>query len=238
MGTDVAENLAEIRRQIAAAAQAAGRKPEAIRLVGVCKKQPIERIEAAIAAGVTDLGQNYVQEMKNQVAALRAPVNWHFVGALQRNKVKDLVNLLPEAPLIHTLDRLDLAKTLQATQKPVRCLIQVLPEGDFPTKERRSGCPAEDVIEMLRAVKDLTGITIAGLMILPPLELDPTETRKHFRFLKNLGQSLQSEMERLACERLRITEYSMGMTADLREAVAEGATLVRVGTGLFGERQT
>jgi PLP dependent protein len=225
-GSSVAESVAEIRGRIASAARAAGRDPSSVRLVAVCKRQPIERIVAAVDAGVEELGENTAQGMAATAAALQAAgkrVRWHFVGTLQRNKV---TAVLEHARTIHSVDRLPLAEALskRAPAEGVEVLIQV----NVGREPQKGGVEPEGAVELARACSQLPGLRLVGLMAIPPAEGD---VRPHFEALARLGTALRATPEGGAA-----SELSMGMSDDFETAVRCGATIVRVGTALFGTR--
>ena len=243
----IKDHFDSIQSKIKSACKKANRSPNDIRLIGVCKYQPIDKIKDALNLGILDLGQNYFQGLKEQRELLGNDffkATWHFVGHLQTNKVKALLQLFPKnPPFIQTLDRLELAKKIQAFAKDyhwkIPCLIQVLPNknpGGASLPTTRSGCPEEQVFSLLKELREFSKISIKGLMILPPNEDDPKKTQNHFKNLRLLRDSLQKELPTLSCERFSLQELSMGMTHDYHLAILEGATMVRIGTGLFGKR--
>jgi pyridoxal phosphate enzyme (YggS family) len=218
---DVAANLARVRERIGAAAARAGRDPGEILLVGVAKAVDLERIRQALAAGLPALGENRVQEAREKVAALGRPVPWHMVGHLQTNKAREAVALFD---LIHSLDRLDLARELdrraRAAGQPVQVLLQVNLAGE-PTK---GGFAPSEVKGALEALAGLPGLRARGLMTIPPPGGEPGASRPWFRRLRELRD--EAGLEHL----------SMGMSDDFEVAVEEGATIVRIGTAIFGPR--
>jgi len=214
---DVAERLARVRERIAAACARAGRDPATVRLVAVSKTKPLEMLRAAQAAGQRIFAENYAQELREKADALPG-VEWHFVGALQTNKAKLVVG---RAALIHTCDRLALAQELSKRAKAAGLLQRVLIEVNVGREPQKAGVLPENVAALLAEIGKLPALSCAGLMCIPPAQDDP---RPHFRSLRNLGQALD------------LPELSMGMTADFETAIEEGATLVRIGTAIFGER--
>jgi pyridoxal phosphate enzyme (YggS family) len=222
----IAENLAKVRAAIAEAAVAAGRDPTSVRLVGVSKLQPVEAASEAVAAGLPDLGENYAQELRDKARVVRG-ATWHFIGPLQRNKVKYVVGV---ASLIHSIDSPSLleevarrAATLGIVQK---ILIQVNVAGEL----QKSGCSVEELPSLTDSARALPSLAVEGLMLIPPAG-DPEATRPHFQKLAALA------VEERARTSLALRELSMGMSADYAVAIACGATLVRVGTAIFGERK-
>jgi pyridoxal phosphate enzyme (YggS family) len=218
---DIRSNLERVQERIARAAERAGRRAEDVLLVGVSKTVDAARIRAAVAAGLPALGENRVQEARGKVAELGRPVPWHLVGHLQTNKVREALDLFD---VVHSVDRIDLARELdrraRARGKRVDALVQVNVVAE-PTK---SGWPPEAVETAVEAVAALAGVRLRGLMTIPPAVERPEDARGWFRTLRKLA------------ERHGLTELSMGMSADFEIAVEEGATMVRVGTAIFGPR--
>ena len=226
----IAVNLKNINARIATACRRAGRDPQSVRLVAVSKTKPAADIEAAAAAGQRLFGESYVQEFVAKVEEVRRDVEWHFIGALQSNKVKYLRG---KVALIHSVDRLSLAAEIsrqwQKLGRPADILLQVNLGGE----ESKSGADAADLLKLARQVTALPGLHVRGLMTLPPWAEDPEAVRPHFRRLRQLAE----ELAVLGLPNLEMRELSMGMSHDFEVAIEEGATLVRVGTAIFGERQ-
>lgn len=222
----LAARLATVRRSIEQAARRVGRDPASVRLIAVSKLQPAARAQAAVAAGQLDLGENYAQELRDKAAEVPG-ARWHMIGNLQRNKAKYVVGL---ADLLHTLDSLGLAEEVSrralARGQAQRCLIQV----NLGDETQKSGCAPAEVSALVDEARGLGGLRLEGFMCLPPLA-SPEETRPHFRELARLAQE---ERRRTG---LALAELSMGMSADFEVAIEEGATMVRVGTAIFGERR-
>jgi len=214
---EVAAGLGQVRGRIAAACARAGRDPGSVRLIAVSKTKPLELIREAVAAGQTRFAENYAQELREKADALPG-VEWHFVGALQTNKAKMVVG---RAALIHTCDRLALAQELSKRAKAAGVTQRVLLEVNVGREPQKAGVVPEDAAALLEQVRALPSLSCEGLMCIPPAEGDP---RGHFRSLRELGGTLG------------LRELSMGMSADYESAIEEGATLVRVGTAIFGER--
>lgn len=218
-----AGRLLAVRRRAAEAAERAGRSPGSVTLVAVSKGFSADDVEAVRAAGQVDFGENRVQELTAKRDALGPGVRWHFVGRLQRNKVRDVVGT---ATLIHSVDRYELAEPIarQACQagRVQRVLVQVNQGGD-PAK---GGCAPEDAGELVSRIRDLPGIACEGLMTVPPLDEDP---RPVFRGLCRLRDELRGRFPELQ-------HLSMGMSGDYEAAIEEGATIVRVGSAIFGPR--
>jgi hypothetical protein len=221
-----AARLAAVQERIERAADRGGRRSDTVTLVAVSKTIPADGIREALACGVRILGENRVQEAREKIARLGALASWHLVGHLQTNKAKLAVQLFD---CIHSLDSVRLAEEVsrcaEAAGKLQRCLVEVN-VGDEPQK---SGASEAEVREILAAARRLPGIEIEGLMAVPPFLEDPEEVRPFFRKLRLLRDALCGEG-------FPLTELSMGMTHDFEIAVEEGATLVRIGTALFGPR--
>jgi PLP dependent protein len=227
--SDVAAALLAVRARIRAAALASGRDPTAVALVAVSKTHPAAAIREAYAAGQRDFGENYVQELLQKAEELEdlPELRWHLIGHLQRNKAKLVAPLLS---LLHTVDTLDLARELAkrlAAAAPVRRL-PVLVEVSIAGEEQKHGVAPTNLAELLEAVEALPELALRGLMCVPPLSEDAAAARPHFDRLREL------QAEHGGAQRL--PELSMGMTHDLEHAISAGATLVRVGTAIFGAR--
>jgi pyridoxal phosphate enzyme (YggS family) len=224
----IAHNLAAIRAAIEAACRRAGRDPAAVRLVAVSKTVDLERIRQAVAAGQNLFGENYLQEAREKIAALGRQVSWHLVGHLQTNKARPAVELFD---LIHAVDRIKLAQALDDAAfrqgKIQDILIQVNQGGE----DTKSGVAPEAAAALAQAVMRLPHLRLCGLMTMPPWFDDPETVRPYFRDLRELRDRLR------ASTGLALPELSMGMSGDFEAAVEEGATLVRVGTAIFGRRR-
>jgi hypothetical protein len=225
----IAENLGQIQDRINSAAQRSGRNPDSIRLVAVSKTQPTEAVKAALDAGQLVFGENYVQEFLEKARQLPESVEWHFIGSLQSNKVKYLVGL---TRLIHSVDRLSLAKEIdrqwEKTGHPCNILLQVNISGETT----KSGTTADELFQLAQEVSLLPNVKIKGLMTMPPFFDEPERARPYFRELKNLSDLLAAKK----IPGIAMEELSMGMSGDFEVAIEEGATLVRVGSAIFGER--
>jgi len=228
----IAERVAAVRERIARAAERVARGPEAVTLVAVSKTFPSEAVRAAFDAGVRHFGENRVQEAEPKIAAL-APLRakgvvWHLIGHLQSNKARKAVELFDE---IQSLDSVDLASRLARIAgeagRPVRTLLQV----DLAGETTKFGLPEKDARSALERMRDFAEVRVEGLMVLPPWSDDPEQTRPYFRRLRELR-------DRAAADGLLDGEdLSMGMSHDFEVAVEEGATIVRVGSAIFGERE-
>lgn len=224
-------NIETVRERIRAAAEAAGRAPESVRLVAVSKTVPAERVRGAVAAGLTLLGENYIQEARDKIAALAdLSVSWHFIGHLQRNKAKYAVRLFE---LIHSVDSLKLARELDKEAAKHGTVQDILIQVNTGKEASKSGVYAEEAMALAREAGRLEHLAVRGLMTLPPYFNAPEKVRPYFRELRELRDRIQAE----ALPGVAMEELSMGMTGDFEAAIQEGATLVRIGTAIFGERR-
>ena len=218
---DIRGNVARVQERIARAAERAGRTPQGVLLIAVSKTVEPARIEAAVAAGVPALGENRVQEAKEKIGELGRPVPWHLIGHLQTNKVKDALALFD---VVHSLDRLDLAREIDRRARAAGRIADALVEVNVAAEASKSGFAPDDVAPALDALAALDHIRVQGLMVIPPVVERAEDARPWFRALRGLA------------ERHGLKELSMGMSADFEVAVEEGATMVRVGTAIFGAR--
>ena len=224
----IAQNLREVRAAITAACDKAGRDPGAVRLVAVSKTVDLERLRAAVDAGQELFGENYLQEARDKIAVLGGQVHWHLVGHLQSNKAGGAVELFD---LIHAVDRGKLARALDAAAARLGKVQDVLIQINQGGETTKSGVEPEAAPELLQEVARLPHLRVLGLMTMPPWFPDPETARPFFRALRELRDHLRE------LTGLPLTELSMGMSGDFAVAVEEGATLVRVGTAIFGERR-
>jgi len=217
----IRSNLAAVRERIANAAQRAGRRAEDILLIGVSKTVTAERVRLGVEAGLTALGENRVQEARDKIKILGRPVPWHLIGHLQSNKVRDAIELFD---LIHSVDRLELARELERRAGDRGRVVDALLEVNVADEPSKSGFAPDAVAPALEAVGGMTHLRVRGLMAIPPIVERAEDSRKWFQTLRGLA------------ERHGLPELSMGMSADFEVAVEEGATMVRVGTAIFGAR--
>jgi pyridoxal phosphate enzyme (YggS family) len=225
---DVAANYRIILDRIGEAAAKVGRRAEEIRLLGAAKSQSIGAVRAAIAAGIRLIGENYVQEAQNKKDHTNGAVEWHMIGHLQRNKAKAAVAVFD---MIQSLDSLALARALDKEGQKHSVRVRALIEVNLGGETSKSGLPESKVRELLRAATDLPNLRIEGLMAVPPFCENPVDARRYFRRLRELRDDLRE-----ASGNADLQELSMGMTHDYGVAVEEGATIVRIGTALFGPR--
>lgn len=226
--SQIAHNLETVNQRLKAAARRAGRNPAAVRLIAVTKTVDLNRLHQAVAAGHRLFGENYVQEAREKITALGPEVHWHFIGHLQSKKAKAAVELFD---LIHSVDRLKLAQVLDQAAAQQHKVQDILIQVNLAGEETKSGAAPEEVPYLLREIARLPSLRVVGLMTMPPW-LDPEEVRPYFRALRELRDRLQE----MKVVHYPLTELSMGMSGDYEAAVEEGATLVRVGTAIFGSR--
>jgi pyridoxal phosphate enzyme (YggS family) len=229
--TDVAANYREIVERITQAAISRRRNPRDIKILAAAKAQDIKSIEAAIMAGVLLIGENYVQEASVKRKSLPGSVEWHMIGHLQRKKVKAAVEIFD---VIESLDSAELARELDKEGRKRNAQVRTLIEINVGGEETKSGVAKAKVAELLRTVGRLEHVRIEGLMTVPPFRENCEETRPYFRELRQLRDELHS----LKLPNVDLRELSMGMTHDYLIAVEEGATIVRIGTAMFGPRRT
>jgi PLP dependent protein len=230
----IRDNLAEVRGRIRAAAERCGREPSDVRLLAVSKTHPVDVVLAGRAASQELFGESYAQELvaKHDHFAPDAGPEFHFIGGLQRNKVKYVVG---RAALIHSVDRLSLVTEI-ARRAALRGVVQpILLEVNVGGEATKSGCTPGELTDLLAAARGMEHLSLRGLMTLPPFDLDAEDVRPHFVALRGLRDEVAARLP--APEAAVFRELSMGMSHDLEVAVEEGATLVRVGTAIFGRRQ-
>lgn len=225
----IKDNIVSIKKKIAEHARASGRDPSDITLMGVTKTVDINRIKEACRNGLTDVGENYAQEFRdkyNELGDLNNNINWHFIGALQKNKVKYLVG---KVILIHSVDRLKIAEEISKRFAKEGISASVLIEVNNGEEETKEGVMIDDVERLLTEINKLENIDVKGFMTMAPYYDDPEDARPLFRELRNLKDSL--------CRRYTgLSHLSMGMSNDYHIAVEEGSTIVRIGSSIFGER--
>jgi pyridoxal phosphate enzyme (YggS family) len=225
----IQQRLEEVRSRIAGAALRAGRSPEAVELVAVSKTVDLFRIREGIAAGIRILGENRVQEAEEKISELGRSVSWHLVGHLQTNKAKLAVSLFD---LIHSLDSVRLAEALERQAEMQGRTVSLLVEVNLGQEESKSGVAPEALTPLLRSCFSLSHLRILGLMVIPPFLEEVEEVRPYFRRLRELA----AEISALQIENIEMKHLSMGMSHDFEIAIEEGATLVRIGTAIFGPR--
>jgi pyridoxal phosphate enzyme (YggS family) len=223
--------IEQVKKRIKDTAKACKRPMASIRLVAVSKTMPAEVVRDAIEAGILDLGENYIQEAKEKINALAAyPVTWHFIGHLQSNKARYAVRLFD---LIHSVDSLKLAQELNKYAKKNDKIQAILIQVNVAKEVSKSGVYVEDTLHLLREVSRLENIAVKGLMTMPPFFNAPQKARPYFAALRELRDHIKLE----AISNISMDELSMGMTGDFETAIEEGATIVRIGTAIFGDRR-
>lgn len=225
----IAENIAEVKKRIAHAALEAGRAPDSVRLVAVSKTQPAAAIAEAFKSGQVVFGENYVQELVAKAAELPPGISWHFIGHLQSNKVRQIAGLVD---MIHSVDRLSLAQEIDRQWGHAGKSCDILIQVNISCEPTKSGTTTEDLLGLVREVAELPNVRIKGLMTMPPFFDDPEAARPYFAALRVLAREVDKE----EIPGVEMHELSMGMSGDFEAAIFEGATLVRVGSALFGER--
>jgi pyridoxal phosphate enzyme (YggS family) len=226
---NISGNLAKINERIRAAAEAAGRDPASVRLIAVSKTRPVTDVIAAFQAGQTLFGENYIQELVPKLAEVHEAVQWHFIGHLQSNKVKYIAG---QVAMIHSVDRLSLAQEIDRQWGRVGKSCDVLIQVNISGETTKSGTTEDGAVKLLRECALLPNLKVKGLMTMPPFFDDPEAARPYFAELRQLAEAIAAQ--RLAG--VEMLELSMGMSGDFEAAIEEGATLVRVGTAIFGTR--
>ena len=227
---DVAGNCERIREQVAQAARRGGRDPQAVRIIAASKTKPVDLIEQAIGAGMTDIGENYVQEAADKIARISAPVTWHMIGHLQRNKAGRAVEIFD---VIHTVDSVALADALARHGERCGHVVRVLLEVNLGAETTKHGVGPGEVERLVASLADRRWLLLDGLMSIPPPGKSPEDSCPYFRRLRELRDRLRAA----AAPNCPLRELSMGMTDDFQVAIEEGATMVRIGRAIFGERR-
>jgi len=230
METDIADNINNVRQRIARTAARCGRSPDIIKLLAVTKTVSTYAVEQAINAGITALGENYVQEAKEKIAAVGKRVEWHMIGHLQTNKAKYVVNLFD---YIHSVDRMELAEEINKRAGLINKKINVLIEINVSGENTKSGVTADHAVNLIKEVSVLKNISVRGLMTMAPYSDNPENSRPFFSELRNVQKKIINE--RIAG--IQMDELSMGMSDDFEIAIEEGSTMVRIGRAIFGERK-
>lgn len=228
-GTTIAERWRAVRAEVDAACIAAGRQPSEVTIVAVSKLHPASAVDEVAAAGATDVGENYAQELVAKRAAVALPsssLRWHFIGRLQRNKARMIAG---QVALVHAVDSVDLAVELGKRARAAGTIQPILAAVNVGGEAQKTGVAPDDARTLADALRAIDGIRLDGLMTMPPPTDDPETVRPAFRALRQLRDALATAASPLP-------ELSMGMSSDFAVAIAEGATLVRIGTAIFGER--
>lgn len=223
------DNLAQVQKNIETACRKAGRDVSEVTLIAVSKTKPIEMLQEIYDAGMRTFGENKVQEMMDKEAVMPKDIRWHMIGHLQRNKVKYLMG---KAALIHSVDSMRLAEEISTQSVKHQVETDILVEVNIAEEESKFGITKEEAIQLVTDISKLPNTHIKGLMTIAPFVDDPEDNRKYFQQIKQLSVDIKNKnIDNVSMEIL-----SMGMTGDYMVAIEEGATMVRVGTGIFGER--
>lgn len=225
----IKENLEEVERNICAACARSGRKREEVRLISVSKTKPVSMLEEAYAAGSRDFGENKPQELKEKYGQLPDDIRWHMIGHLQRNKIKYIID---KACMIHSVDSERLAEAISQEAGKIGIVMPVLVEVNIAREESKFGVYAEDTAKFIEKIARLPHIHVEGLMTIAPFVEVAEENRVFFQKLRKL----HVDIKRKNIDNVSMCSLSMGMTGDYQVAIEEGATMVRVGTGIFGAR--
>lgn len=223
------ENLAEVQSRVEQACKRAGRDVAEVTLIAVSKTKPVTDLQEIYNAGVRDFGENKVQEMCDKMEKMPKDINWHMIGHLQRNKVKYVVG---NVALIHSVDSYRLAEEINIQAKKKGIVVPILVEVNIADETTKFGVSKEDAMELVRQIASLDALSIKGLMTIAPYVVDPEENRAYFRKIKELSVDIDNQN----IDNVSMDILSMGMTGDFEVAIEEGATMVRVGTGIFGKR--
>ena len=223
------DNLFDVEQLIQAACDRAGRDRSEVTLIAVSKTKPESDLQEIYDQGIRDFGENKVQELCRKIENMPKDIKWHMIGHLQRNKVKYIVD---QVELIHSVDSFRLAEEINIQAKKKEIVVPILVEVNIAQEESKFGVSKEDAIELVKQIAALDGVQIKGLMTIAPYVVDSEENRGYFRKIKDLSVDIENENIDNVCMDI----ISMGMTGDFEVAIEEGSTMVRVGTGIFGER--
>lgn len=225
----ITENLEQVRKNIDEACRMAGRDPKEVTLIAVSKTKPVSMLKEAYDAGARCFGENKVQEIMDKHPQLPEDIQWHMIGHLQRNKVKYIVD---KVSMIHSVDSLRLAQTIEQEAAKHNVCVPVLLEVNVAQEESKFGLKMDEVLPLIEIIADFPHIKVQGLMTIAPYVENAEDNRDFFRQLKKLSVDIEAKN----INNVSMSVLSMGMTGDYQVAVQEGATMVRVGTGIFGER--
>ena len=225
----IAENIGDVERRIVQACERSGRNPEEITLVAVSKTKPVEKLEEAYAAGKRVFGENKVQELVDKYEVMPKDIKWQMIGHLQRNKVKYIID---KVDLIHSVDSIRLVETIDREAAKKGIIANILLEVNMAKEESKFGLMPEEVMDFIDEVVRYQNVRVQGLMTIAPFVDDPESNRKHFANLHKLLVDIRKKK----VNNVTMNVLSMGMTNDFEVAIEEGATMVRVGTAIFGER--
>ncbi|MCI8858881.1 MAG: YggS family pyridoxal phosphate-dependent enzyme [Lachnospiraceae bacterium] len=225
----VGDNINQVLDNIKSACKKSGRKPEDVTLIAVSKTKPLPMLQEAYEAGSRNFGENKVQEIMDKYPQLPPDIRWHMIGHLQRNKVKYIID---KVTLIHSVDSLRLAEEISNQAQKKQVDIDILVEVNIAGEESKFGTSREEVFQLVEEIAKLPNIFIKGLMTIAPFVANPEDNRKYFRQIRELSVDIMNKN----IDNVTMSVLSMGMTGDYMVAIEEGATMVRVGTGIFGER--
>lgn len=226
----IRENMRAVEDRIAAACQEAGRKPEDVTLIAVSKTKPVEMLREAYECGCRDFGENKVQELLDKYEVMPRDIRWHMIGHLQRNKVKYIVD---KVYLIHSVDSLRLAEEISKEAVKKQVTVSVLVEINVAGEESKFGTTAREAATLVEEIAKLPNMIVKGLMTIAPYVENPEENRLYFAMLRQIYVDIIHKN----IDNVFMKELSMGMTGDYETAITEGATYIRIGTGIFGERE-
>lgn len=229
METMLCENLKKVEDNVDAACRKAGRSRDEVTLIAVSKTKPVEMLSTIYNQGIRDFGENKVQEMCDKMEQLPSDIRWHMIGHLQTNKVKYIVG---HTTLIHSVDSLHLAKEIEKHAEKKDVTVDILVEVNIAEEESKFGIHKEETYELVRQIAALPHVHICGLMTIAPYVENPEDNRMYFRGIRQLSVDIAEQN----IDNVDMDVLSMGMTGDYMVAIEEGATIVRVGTGIFGER--
>lgn len=229
METMLCENLKKVEDNVNAACRKAGRSRDEVTLIAVSKTKPVEMLSTIYNQGIRDFGENKVQEMCDKMEQLPSDIRWHMIGHLQTNKVKYIVG---HTTLIHSVDSLHLAKEIEKQAEKKDVTVDILVEVNIAEEESKFGIHKEETYELVRQIAALPHVHICGLMTIAPYVENPEDNRMYFRGIRQLSVDIAEQN----IDNVNMDVLSMGMTGDYMVAIEEGATMVRVGTGIFGER--
>lgn len=223
------DNLKQVEDNIAKACARAGRDRSEVTLIAVSKTKPVEMLQEIYDEGVRTFGENKVQEICEKYEQLPSDIEWHMIGHLQRNKVKQVID---KAALIHSVDSYRLAQEISVQAQKKNICMPILVEVNIAQEESKFGISADDTVQLVEEIAALPNLEINGLMTIAPFVTDPEENRTYFRQIKQLSVDIKNKN----IDNVSMDVLSMGMTGDYEVAIEEGATMVRVGTGIFGAR--
>ncbi|HHY90059.1 MAG TPA: YggS family pyridoxal phosphate-dependent enzyme [Clostridiales bacterium] len=226
--SDIKQNIADIKQEIAEVCDKGNRNPDDILLLAVTKTVEPQRINEAIAEGITDIGENKVQEILNKYESVD-PVRWHLIGHLQTNKVKYIID---KVHMIHSLDSIKLAEEIDKRAKQHQILMDVLIQINVAKEDTKFGLYVEEIDDFIKKVQEFENIHVKGLMTIAPYEENPEKVRPYFRTLKSIFERIKAQK----LERIDMQYLSMGMSNDFKVAIEEGANMIRIGTAIFGKR--